>query len=373
MTDREYNLKGNQEFPQVEPEASYWSRCPVPSTVPIQAIRDALDSKVKPYPPRESKEAQQELQELRDLYNSREVNSPKDPHALSQDQLSVFLKDPKYIVREPGPTVLNGPPAGAVLNRRSDHLPIIKNGGELARLFEAETPGLWHRHVLNIFLNPDTEAGKKLSPPRQALIWAVLDVTIASALMAAWHYKWLATDLDRVARRIRPVEADLELLVLYDFNIKFDKEGNILTGDLKDGARPKPSPGTPRHPAYPSGHSTYSAAASYVLGCLFPSHQEDFKKLANNIGEARLWGGVHWRSDHEAGQLIGETVGRLVIEQLNRSGIIVCPEGLIDPPERQSLEEKAEIFAKDCGQGTQNFCSGKTPALEDSGFQGTQG
>ncbi len=34
-------------------------------------------------------------------------------------------------------------------------------------------------------------------------------------------------------------------------------------------------------PAYPSGHSTYSAAASEVLGCLFPEHKNAFRKLAD--------------------------------------------------------------------------------------------
>ena len=39
----------------------------------------------------------------------------------------------------------------------------------------------------------------------------------------------------------------------------------------------------------------------------------------------RLWGGVHWRADHDFGRIVGETVGKLVIEQLNRSGILPCP------------------------------------------------
>jgi membrane-associated phospholipid phosphatase len=151
-------------------------------------------------------------------------------------------------------------------------LPIIKNGGELARLFENETPGLWHRHVLNVLFDPNipNSLGQRFSPPLQAFIWAALDVAIASALMAVWHYKWLATGLNQVARRARPVEANPGLGVLYDFEVEFVNTGQNgrQVGDIVLG-QPKnaqiASPGTPRHPAYGSGHSTYSAAASYVL------------------------------------------------------------------------------------------------------------
>jgi len=59
-----------------------------------------------------------------------------------------------------------------------------------------------------------------------------------------------------------------------------------------------PTPGTPRHPAYPSGHSTYSAAAAFTLIAFFPQYAEDLLRLADNTGVARLWAGVHWRSDH---------------------------------------------------------------------------
>jgi membrane-associated phospholipid phosphatase len=54
-----------------------------------------------------------------------------------------------------------------------------------------------------------------------------------------------------------------------------------------------PTPGTPRHPAYPSGHSTYSAAAAFTLIAFFPQYAEDLLRLADNTGVARLWAGVH--------------------------------------------------------------------------------
>ena len=67
--------------------------------------------------------------------------------------------------------------------------------------------------------------------------------------------------------------------------------------------------------AYGSGHSTYSKAASEVLRAFLPDcwGRRDVPNgmvyeihtgldlLANSIGEARFWGGVHWRKDQEFG------------------------------------------------------------------------
>ncbi len=360
MPNHEYDLPGQlPDFPQVEPEASYWFRCPTLCIVRMKKVHDALDKELKKpenrYPLSSSPVALAELKELRDFFTDRE-----NPAKFPQSQLSAFLRDAKYV---------KCPPPGAVLSKRASPTPILRTGGELARLFEAETPGLWHRHVLNVLLAESL--GAKLSPPRQALYWAALDVAIASALMAAWHYKWLATGLTQIARRERPVEADPTLQVLFDFKVAFDGAGNIIKGGKK--AAPNPSPGTPRHPAYPSGHSTYSAAASYVLGCLLPAFKDDFDKLADNIGTARLWGGVHWRSDHVIGQFIGKAVGKLIIEQLNNSGISVKPIAEQLPPARNVLEQRAKDFADDCGDHPSDFCAGIDLHTEDIGFQNKQG
>ena len=132
-----------------------------------------------------------------------------------------------------------------------------------------------------------------------------------------------------------------------------------------------PSPGTPRHPAWPSGHSTYSAAASHLLEYFFsPESLEEpdadlfrdfppgsdqimeprwiaaeLRRLANNIGEARLWAGVHWHSDHIAGQKVGRSAAQAVIEQLKRDCV---PDFMIKdcnstdtPPSNKEIQTKA--------------------------------
>lgn len=240
---------------------------------------------------------------------------------------------------------------------------VVNEGRELARMFENETPGLYHRHALNwaLFNRAD------VSPPRQARIWMALDVTIYAALGAAWYYKWLR---DSYSRLLRPEEYDEQtvkkLSVLYDRSVS--NVGNE-NGQLR--RCPKPTPGTPRHPAWPSGHSTYSAAASRILEYFFSPETLDvedavlFKKfpagdtritepgwiaaelrrLANNIGEARLWAGVHWLSDHIAGQKVGRSAAQAVIEQLRNDCVpdfMIKPCNSKDtPPSNKQIEQMA--------------------------------
>lgn len=287
-----YNLHG----PQVEPKAACWGDNPTPlHTVTTSEITAAVTP--PPYPTGAA--ANEELKELHELVLLRD-----DPTALHSSTpgrerrpLSFFLQ-------------LRPPALGAVYNTlRPDSGPVIATGRELARMFEAETPGLAHRQALSFLLK---DSG--WTPPRQARAWAALDIAIYSALLAAWHYKWNTGDL-AISYRRRPWEADHTLSILFDHAVNADGSGD---GPLRHA--PEPSPGTPRHPAYPSGHSTYSAAASEVLKALFPGYDTPLDDLADNIGLARLWAGIHWRSDHTFGQMVGRAIGQLVIAQLNADG-----------------------------------------------------
>lgn len=291
--------------------------------------------------------------------------------------LSLFLQ-----VR---PAPLRG--GGIVNMARQDSFPVFFTGGELARFFENNTPGLAHRHALNYLIH-DTN----WSPSRQALVWSALDLTIYSALNAAWYYKWLSPR-DNTSRRQRPIEyaidngfADTDEDDADDrFTVLFDRAVNT-TGTDSDGHRPNfpavanfinSSPGTPRHPAYPSGHSTYGAAASELLSFFFPDYRRELEFLADNTGIARLWAGIHWRSDHVSGQRLGRAVACLMIKQLRMIGIPLVPPTRPDnerPPSRATLQAQADASAQNCGQAPLSATPGlRRPISEPCVAPGTRG
>ena len=306
----------------------------------------------------------EELSELHELKQLRD-----DPQAVAGN-----LTDPKRRRLQISPLLqLRPPPLGAVFNRRRPdpqpiertdaerwpierpdpftpqeitptEVPVITTGRELARYFELETPGLPLRHALNAIL-AQPEFRESYSPPFQALIWGALDITIYSALLAAWFYKWRGPN--GVRYRPRPAEVDPSLSVLYD-----RRPNPTQTGD--DGLRilPPRSPGTPRHPAYPSGHTTAYAAGSELLAAFFPDLRAELEQLADNAGMARLWAGIHWRSDHLWGLELGRCVACHVIQQLR--GSCICPPDPCqppppcqDPPTFHDLEDAANAH-RDC-------------------------
>jgi hypothetical protein len=360
----EYNLRG----PQIEPEASFWAvgPCPPLCTLKIEELIPYTDDENSPhyFPPfptaplvvRDEINELIELASLRDdpeaVYCGRPCRERRDLSPFLQyrpQPLSAIVnleRDPAFQAlrrgREPEPNLL------AVMrgDEQDAALPAVRTGRELARYFEANTPGLAHRHALNLLLR---EAD--WSPPREAWVWAALDVTIYSALTAAWYYKWYADHPSSPSRqagrtgttsfRPRPFELDSRVGVLYNREVSA-----LGDGDGRRRTNPMPSPGTPRHPAYPSGHSTYGAAASELLAWFFPDYREELNRLADNTGMARLWGGIHYRSDHIQGKRLGRTVACLIIAQLERSyiprtpdecelpcpGVMLPPNGPCDPP-----------------------------------------
>ena len=71
----------------------------------------------------------------------------------------------------------------------------------------------------------------------------------------------------------------------------------------------------PSHPSYPSGHACGVGAAEAVLSHLFPGDAELFQQRAVESSWARLWAGIHFRNDLEAGLTLGRAVGRLTVER----------------------------------------------------------
>lgn len=136
---------------------------------------------------------------------------------------------------------------------------------------------------------------KNLSVPRQARTFALLNVAMADAGSAIWDSKYLTGWWDP-----RPINA------IRDLGLDKTWESYLLP--------------TPLFPAYPSGTSGYSGAASEVLAHLFPDDAKLWRTKGKEAGYSRLWGGVHWRIDVEQGLPMGRKVGHLVVEHAKRDG-----------------------------------------------------
>jgi hypothetical protein len=81
----------------------------------------------------------------------------------------------------------------------------------------------------------------------------------------------------------------------------------------------------PPFPSYTSGHVTFSAAASEVLASFFPEDAARLHYLAEEAALSRVYAGIHYRFDSEAGLQSGRQLGALAIRRDQLSG----PEGVM--------------------------------------------
>ena len=56
-------------------------------------------------------------------------------------------------------------------------------------------------------------------------------------------------------------------------------------------------------------------STSTALGELFPRDAECFTRNAEEMAASRLWAGIHFRSDNEAGLALGRAVAQAVLER----------------------------------------------------------
>jgi hypothetical protein len=86
---------------------------------------------------------------------------------------------------------------------------------------------------------------------------------------------------------------------------------------------------TPPYPSYPSGHGSLSNAARYVLERIFGTgrhaitlsnaalpgvnlHYKRFRQITDDIADARVYGGIHFRFEQDEAELLGRRVARYV-------------------------------------------------------------
>ena len=147
-------------------------------------------------------------------------------------------------------------------------------------------PGHWNAIAFQLLRT------HRLPLRREALLFATLNTAQADAFICAWLAKYTYWSL-------RPVTA---------IRLELDPTWTPLIT-------------TPPFPSYISGHSTTSAAAAAVLSRFFPREARQLRAWARQAVVSRLYGGIHFRSDNEAGLRVGAAAGRAAVAAwLGRSG-----------------------------------------------------
>ena len=147
-------------------------------------------------------------------------------------------------------------------------------------------PGLWNRVTLALVDR------RGMSTARAARAFALLNVALADAGVAAWDAKYAYWS---------------------------PRPENVIR-DLGLDRRWKPLLETPSFPSYVSGHSTFSAAAAEVLAHLFPERAGQFRAKAEEAGRSRIYGGIHFASDNVEGLRLGRQIGRRAVERARSDG-----------------------------------------------------
>jgi membrane-associated phospholipid phosphatase len=128
-----------------------------------------------------------------------------------------------------------------------------------------------------------------LSDADAARVFAVLNAASSDAVIACFEAKYHYWS-------IRPSQAD-------------------TTIPLAD------SVSLPNFPSYPSGHACSAGAFDAVLGHFFSDERAEFTRIAEEQAMSRLYGGIHYRFDDDAGLALGRVVARNDIAREQRGGL----------------------------------------------------
>ena len=122
--------------------------------------------------------------------------------------------------------------------------------------------------------------------PWAARAYALMSVAHHDSMVACWDAKYTYW-------AIRPFQLDTEVKTLFP---------------------------TPNHPSYPAAHGCGSGAIAAVMAYLFPREADSITAKADEMAWSRLWAGIHYRSDIEAGLALGRSVAQVVIERAKSDG-----------------------------------------------------
>jgi hypothetical protein len=219
------------------------------------------------------------------------------------------------------------PPSFDLKNKNSDYykaLMFVKKTGDSLTDEQKNIADFWDDNPFKMnIVGHASYATKKFSPPGH---WMNI-VGIASKKANADYNKTVAAYTQTA-------------IAIFDgfincWNEKYktntSRPETVINEFISDSWRPYIQ--TPPFPAYTSGHSTISAAAAEVMTHWFGDNLtftdtsslefgiksrtiQSFKLAAKEAGISRIYGGIHFTHDNDAGNKMGIAIGNLVLQKI---------------------------------------------------------
>jgi hypothetical protein len=177
-----------------------------------------------------------------------------------------------------------------------------KDQSDLALFWALNTPLAWNRIASQL------SADRGLTLAENAHLFALLNLSLSDALIACWDSKYRYVFW-------RPITAIRAGLTPADADPAWEPWLDSLTG-------------TPAHPEYPSAHSSMSGAAAFILAAAFGENTDfslgsevpgstsrsfhSFSDATAEIADARVFGGIHFRTSCVRANALGRAVADYV-------------------------------------------------------------
>lgn len=180
--------------------------------------------------------------------------------------------------------------------------PRTADQSELALFWQSNTPLTWDRVAAQI------SAERGLSFQENAHLFALLNVTMADAVIACWDSKYRYSfwrPITAIREGLTPADAD----PMWEPWLDFFKAG------------------TPAFPEYPSAHASISGSAAVILASFFGDNTSftvtsesrpgtrafsSFSSAVSEIADARVFGGIHFRTSCVLGNVLGSNVANFI-------------------------------------------------------------
>jgi hypothetical protein len=211
-----------------------------------------------------------------------------------------------------------GPPPALTSQRYTDDFNQVKAvgiaGSSVATADQALTGKFWNGAIQNYWneISQTTAAAAHLDTAQSARLFALLNLSLADGVIAFYDAKY-TYNFWRPITAIRAADTD----------------GNPAT--TPDPTWLPEVTNTAADPSYPGAHAVISSAAAFVLESFFRTdrvdlevtsevlpgvtrHFDSFSAAESEASLSRIFAGVHFRSDEDAGETLGKHVADFVVD-----------------------------------------------------------